>query len=66
MEDSLRRLLFVAKKLLTQWRGRIQYFTTEDRMILIQRAVFRRTVLIQRAVVEKMVQKIVSYSALLP
>ena len=28
--------------------------------------VFRRTVLIQRAVVERMVQKVVSYIALLP
>ena len=37
-----------------------------DRMISIQRAVFRRTVLIQRVVVERMVQKVVSYIALLP
>ena len=36
-----------------------------ERMISIQRMVFRRTVLIQRVVVERMVQKEVSYIALL-
>ena len=37
-----------------------------ERMISIRRVVFRRTVLIQRVVVERMVQKVVSYIALLP
>ena len=37
-----------------------------ERMISIWRAVFRSTVLIPRAVVEWMVQKVVSYTALLP
>ena len=36
-----------------------------ERIISIWRAVFRRTVLIQRAVVERLVQKVVSYIALL-
>ena len=36
-----------------------------ERMISIWRAVFRRTVMIQRAAVERMVQKLVSYIALL-
>ena len=37
-----------------------------ERMISIWRVVFRRMVMIQRAVVERMVQKVVSYIALLP
>ena len=35
-----------------------------ERMISIRRVVFRRTVLIQRVVVERMVQKVVSYICL--
>ena len=37
-----------------------------ERMISIQKVVFRSTVLIQRVVVDRMVQKVVSYTAFLP
>ena len=37
-----------------------------ERSISIQRMVFRRAVLIQRVVVERMVQKVASYIVLLP
>ena len=73
MEGSLRRSVFVAKTLLTQWRGSLyrEWGITPqravmERLISIRRPVFRRTVLIQRVVVERMVQKVVSYIALLP
>ena len=37
-----------------------------ERSISLQRMVFRRAVLIQRVVVERMVQKVASYIVLLP
>ena len=46
------------------------YYTTDgsngEDDIDTEGGIFRRTVLIQRAVVERMVQKVVSYIALLP